>query len=134
MVLDERDKIFPAESFAKQVLVSPEQYQTLYYESLQEPDKFWEKIASKEIDWFSPWNQVLDWRPPHCRWFVGGKLNITHNCLDRHAKSLRGNKIAFIHIDEKGTETLITYKELLDQGPCSLAPALALFIPWSLPV
>jgi|GEM_PF-1091 len=109
------ERVFPAKDFMAQAAVKPEQYRALYKESLQDPEKFWGKIASQEIEWFSPWSQVFTWQPPRYQWFVGGKLNITHNCLDRHARGERQNKIAFIHIDEKGSETSVTYKELLEQ-------------------
>src|SRR5262245_61966638 len=63
--------------------------------------KFWEDQA-KALDWISPWKQVLDWQPPDAKWFVGGKLNASVNCLDRHLKGPRRNKAAIVWEGEPG--------------------------------
>lgn len=55
----------------------------IYERAEADPEAFWAQWA-RELDWFEPWSQVLDWRPPHAQWFVGGKLNASYNCLDRH--------------------------------------------------
>ena len=72
---------------------------------------FWGELA-KELEWFSPWKKVLDWKPPYAKWFIGGKFNIVHNALDRHANSFRKNKLAYIWEGEPGEVRKITYGEL----------------------
>ena len=54
------------------------------------PERFWAKMAREHVDWFSPWKKVLDWKSPFSKWFVGAKLNVSHNCLDRHIEGENG--------------------------------------------
>lgn len=63
-------------------------YQDLYNSSLSDPEAFWAK-HSDVLSWEKPWERVLDWNPPYARWFVGGKLNMSYQCVDRHTKSWR---------------------------------------------
>ena len=86
-------------------------YETAYKESIADPEKFWEGVA-KELEWFSPWKKVLEWKFPWAKWFLEAKCNISYNCLDRHVKSWRKNKVAVIWIGEQGEERLFTYAEL----------------------
>src|SRR5262245_47954612 len=72
-----------------------------YAEAERDPERFWEKFA-RELEWIRPWDKILDWQPPHAKWFVGGKLNITVNCLDRHVRGARRNKAALIWEGEPG--------------------------------
>ncbi len=74
----------------------------------QELEAFWEARAS-ELDWFTKWSKVLDWTPPHAKWFVGGKINVSVNCLDRHIPTARRNKAAFIWEGEPGDRRTLTY-------------------------
>jgi acetyl-CoA synthetase len=74
----------------------------------QDLEAFWEARA-KELDWYSPWSKVLDWTPPHAKWFVGGKINVSVNCLDRHIPTARRNKAAFIWEGEPGDRRTLTY-------------------------
>ena len=74
-------------------------------------EKFWSDFA-KELDWFKPWKKVLDWKPPKAKWFVGGKLNASVNCLDRHLAGARRNKAALIWEGEPGDTRTLTYREL----------------------
>ena len=74
----------PAEFAAKAHVSGMAAYEELYRRSIDEPDAFWAEVAG-ELDWFTPWTKVLDWQAPHAQWFVGGKLNLCHNCVDRHA-------------------------------------------------
>jgi len=76
-----------------------------------DPETFWEKFAS-ELEWFRPWEKVLEWKPPHAEWFVGGKLNVSHNCLDRHLSGPRRNKAALVWEGEPGDTKVLTYLEL----------------------
>ncbi len=88
-------------------------YDAEYARSIQDPEGFWGEVA-RELEWFRPWDQVFEWTYPTFRWFVGGQCNITHNCLDRHARTWRRNKVAYIWTSEDGAERQITYGQLLD--------------------
>ena len=85
--------------------------QALYHAARANRLHFWEEQA-KYLDWITPWSQVLEWTPPHAKWFVGGKLNVSVNCIDRHLKSPRRNKAAIIWEGEPGDRRTITYWEL----------------------
>ena len=79
------------------------------------PTKFWAQMAKENVDWFTPWKTVLDWKPPFAKWFVGAKTNVSYNCLDRHLEgpnSWRKNKAAIIWEGEPGDTRVITYAEL----------------------
>jgi len=83
---------------------------------------FWAEEA-KRIDWIEPWTEVLDWQLPYAKWFVGGKLNVSVNCLDRHVAAGLGQKVAYFWEGEPGDRRTITYAELLDET-CRMANAL----------
>ncbi len=87
-------------------------YQALYNETARGLEGFWEKIA-QEFTWAKPWTRVLEGQAPNTRWFVGGHLNITVNCLDRHVQGSRANKRALIWVGEGGIERTSTFSELL---------------------
>jgi acetyl-CoA synthetase len=87
-------------------------YRTLYAESVNAPDKFWAKQANEHLVWRKPFKQVLQWKPPHAKWFLGGKLNVSENCLDKHLGTVRENKAALIFEGEPGDVRTITYKQL----------------------
>ncbi len=89
-------------------------YDTDYRKSIADPETFWGGVA-KELDWFSPWRKVLDWNYPWAKWFVGATCNISYNCLDRHVKTWRKNKVAVIWVGEQGEERVFTYGELYRQ-------------------
>jgi acetyl-CoA synthetase len=101
----------PADFAAKAHVKSLEEYETLYRRSIQDPQRFWADIAS-ELHWFAPWTSVLDWNPPLARWFVGGKLNLCYNCVDRHALGDRKDKVAILWESEPGETRTLTYGEL----------------------
>jgi acetyl-CoA synthetase len=86
-------------------------YEKLYRRSIDEPDAFWAEVAA-ELDWFTPWTKVLDWHAPHAQWFVGGKLNLCHNCVDRHALGTRAEKTAILWEGEPGEVRKLTFREL----------------------
>jgi len=90
---------------------SLEEYEALYKKSIADPEAFWAE-AAKELDWFTPWSKVLDWQLPWAKWFVGGKLNLSHNCVDRHALGARANKTAILWEGEPGEVRKLTYAEL----------------------
>jgi acetyl-CoA synthetase len=92
-----------------------EDFSLLYKKSISEPEKFWEETAEKELFWFKKWDSVFQKDGMDAKWFEGGKINITYNCLDRHIKNGGGDKIAYIWTNESGNEIKITYKELLEK-------------------
>ena len=86
----------------------------IYAKAAADPEAFWAGVA-KELNWSEPWTQVLDWKPPHAKWFVGGKLNASVNCVDRHIKGPRRNKAALIWEGEPGDRRTLTYFDLYRQ-------------------
>jgi acetyl-CoA synthetase len=101
----------PPEFAAKAYIKSLEEYERLYAQSIADPEAFWANAAS-DLHWFKPWDKVLEWNLPIARWFVGGKLNLSYNCVDRHALGARANKTALIWEGEPGEVRRITYAEL----------------------
>ena len=111
-VLHEERVFKPSSQFSKQAHVSSfAEYQALYKSSIRNPEAFWAKIAS-ELDWFKKWNKTLVWKTPFAKWFVGGKINVSFNCLDRHLNTWRKNKAALIWEGEPGDTRTLTYQEL----------------------
>ncbi len=105
------EKFYPPREIVERAWVKD--YDTLYEKSLRDPESFWAEVA-EELFWFEKWQKVLEWEFPHAKWFVGGKTNVTYNCLDRHVREGRRNKIAYIYLDEENRERKITYGELLE--------------------
>jgi acetyl-CoA synthetase len=114
-LLEEKRVFKPAKSFAKKAnwkKKAVEEYRRL---GERNPERFWARMAQEHLTWFSPWKQVLDWKPPFAKWFVGGKLNVSYNCLDRHLEgenAWRRNKAAIVWEGEPGDERVITYGQL----------------------
>ncbi|MBD1841687.1 acetate--CoA ligase [Coleofasciculus sp. FACHB-501] len=102
----------PAEFSQKAHIKSLEEYQQLYDRAKADPQKFWAELAEQELHWFQKWDTVLDWQPPFAKWFVGGKTNISYNCLDRHLTTWRKNKAALIWEGEPGDSRTLTYAQL----------------------
>ena len=112
----EKQGISPPEHILKKAFISEEKYNEWYKQSIGEPNTFWGDRASEELEWFKKWDTVLEWNGKSAyTWFAGGKINISHNCLDRHVNAGRGNKTAYIWTNEEGVEIKITYLELLDK-------------------
>lgn len=118
-VLHESRRFKPSKAFAKQAHISTEaQYQRLYRESIRTPDKFWARTAKQELVWAKPFKKVLQWNEPFAKWFIGGKLNLSVNCLDRHLETPTANKAALIWEGEPasdgkpGEERVLTYRQL----------------------
>ena len=80
-------------------------------EAARDPEAYWAKMAGA-IDWISPWKTVLEWTPPHAKWFLGGKLNVSANCVDRHVRGATRNKAALIWEGEPGDQRTLTYWDL----------------------
>jgi acetyl-CoA synthetase len=100
----------PPAAFREKALIADE---SVYEEAARDPQAWWAKQA-EALDWFDPWDQVLDEsEAPFFKWFVGGKLNASYNCLDRHVEAGRGDKVAFHWRGEEGEQRDVTYAELL---------------------
>ncbi len=120
------DRIFPPpKAFSVTAHVkSMAQYRRLYRQSISAPEKFWGRLARQELVWFKPWKKVLQWQAPFAKWFVGGKLNVSHNCLDRHLDTATANKAALIWEGEpagggmSGEERTLTYRQLHREVCC----------------
>ena len=109
-------RVFPPskEFSAKAHIGSLEQYEEMYKRSVEDPNGFWADAAG-ELEWFQPWTEVQSGDISHAKWFVGGKLNLSHNCVDRHAKGARKDKIALLWEGEPGDVRRVTYGELHEQ-------------------
>jgi acetyl-CoA synthetase len=101
----------PPEFSAKAHVKSLEEYETLYKQSIEDPEKFWASVAD-DLHWFKRWDKVLDWNLPWAKWFAGGQLNLSYNCVDRHALGARAQKTAIIWESEPGEIRRLTYAEL----------------------
>jgi acetyl-CoA synthetase len=102
----------PSAEFSKKARISSmAQYKKMYDESLKNPDRFFGREA-KELTWRKPFKKVLDWKCPNAKWFTGGQLNVSENCLDRHLDGPRKTKAAIIWEGEPGEKRTITYQQL----------------------
>jgi acetyl-CoA synthetase len=118
--LSHEERVFhPSKEFSKKAHIkSLAEYRKLYAQSIKSPDKFWAKQAKEELVWFSPWKKVLQWKVPFAKWFAGGKLNVSYNCLDRHLNTPTANQAAIIWEGEPagagipGEERTLTYRQL----------------------
>ncbi len=123
-VLQEQRVFEPSPAFSQAARIpSMEAYQKLYDEAEADPQAFWARLAEQELDWFEKWDTVLDWQPPFAKWFVGGKINISYNCLDRHLTTARRNKAALIWEGEPGDSRTLTYAQL-HREVCQMANVL----------
>ncbi|MBV8894739.1 MAG: acetate--CoA ligase, partial [Acidobacteria bacterium] len=112
-VLQEQRKFAPPGEFSQRAYIkSLEEYERIYKESIEDPDKFWAR-AARELYWFKPWDKVLEWNVPWAKWFVGGRTNLAYNCLDRHVETWRKNKAALVWEGEPGEIRILTYQQLL---------------------
>ena len=122
-ILTETRVFEPSDEFKKTAHVQGiESYKRLCAEAVADPNEFWAGIAS-QLHWFRPWNKVLDWEPPFAKWFSGGEINLSYNCLDRHLNGPRRNKAAIIWESEPGEVQTLTYQQLHDQV-CKFANVL----------
>src|SRR5881398_3297906 len=129
--LDEQRVFPPPPEFAQRAHVKTmDEYRALYQQSMADPQAFWGKMA-ENLHWFKKWERVLEWNPPHAKWFVGGKLNAAYNCLDLQIERGHGDKAAILWEGEPisgmpgsgGSIHRITYQQLKDQV-CRLANGL----------
>jgi acetyl-CoA synthetase len=107
-LLKEDRSFAPISSFRAHAHISDDR---IYAEAERDPEAFWARFA-RELDWSKPWDRVLEWNPPHAKWFVGGKINASVNCIDRHLTGARRNKAAIIWEGEPGDSRTLTYYDL----------------------
>ena len=109
------DKVYPVPvQPRRKPLLDQDQYYALYRQSIEDPEGFWASQAKQFLSWDKPWDEVLEWdfHKAHIRWFEGGRLNVSANCLDRHLKT-RGSQTAILwEGDDPGDVRRISYKEL----------------------
>lgn len=101
----------PPEFAAKAHIKSLAEYEQLYKRSVEDPEGFWAE-AARELHWFKPWDKVLEWNEPWAKWFVGGKINLCYNCVDRHALGNKRDKAAIVWEGEPGEVRRLTFGEL----------------------
>lgn len=122
-ILKESRKFAPSAEFSSTAHIkSLEEYERVYKEAEENSDEFWSKVA-EELHWFKKWDKVLEWELPWAKWFVGGQLNLSYNCLDRHLSTWRRNKAAIIWEGEPGEIRTYTYQQLHRQV-CKFANVL----------
>lgn len=110
--LNENRKFKPSREFSKSARISSfAEYKRMYDASIRHPEKFWASEAS-ELVWQRKWNRVLEWSLPDAKWFSGGQLNVSENCVDRHVHGIRRNKAALIWEGEPGEKRTLTYGQL----------------------
>ena len=107
-LLRENRSFPPSDGFRHKARIQDEQ---IYAEAERDPEAFWAKFAD-ELEWSRRWDKVLDWNPPHAKWFVGGRLNVSVNCLDRHVRGARRDQPAIVWEGEPGDRRTLTYAEL----------------------
>ena len=123
-ILKEKRFFKPRADFSANAHIrSMSEYERIYKESIKNPEKFWSAQAKELLQWAKPWSRVLEWKPPFSKWFIGGKLNVSVNCLDRHVASWRKNKAAIIWEGEPGDTRTLTYQQLY-QDVCRFASIL----------
>jgi acetyl-CoA synthetase len=108
------ERVFPPppEFAARAHVKSLEELEALRREASDAPEAFWARMAESELHWFRKWDTVLKWEAPHAEWFVGGKINASYNCLDRHLSTWRRNKAAIVWEGEPGEQRTLTYGQL----------------------
>src|SRR4051794_34498663 len=115
----EKRRFKPSKDFSKRAHIkSLAQYKKIYNASIKAPEKFWAQVAQQELVWFRPFKTTLQWKPPFAKWFLGGQLNLSANCLDKHLDTPTANKAAIIWEGEPaapgsvGEERTLTYRQL----------------------
>jgi acetyl-CoA synthetase len=108
----ENRKFPPSAQFKRQALVAGTE---LYDEAAEDYQGFWARQAADLLTWSTDWNTICEWNLPYAKWFLGGQLNVSYNCLDRHVEAGRGDKVAFYWEGEPGDARVLTYADLLDE-------------------
>ena len=107
-LLIEKRKFKPSAAFTKNAVINDAK---VYARAAKDTEGFWAKQA-KTLHWFKPWKKVCEWKPPHAKWFTGGKTNVSYNCLDRHIDTPLRNKAALVWEGEPGDRRTLTYWDL----------------------
>ncbi|MFT6392233.1 MAG: acetyl-CoA synthetase [Ilumatobacter sp.] len=102
----------PSDEFTSSTLVAGTE---MYDEAARDDEAFWARQAAELVHWDTEWDTVLDWQLPYAKWFEGGMLNVSYNCLDRHVLAGNGDRVAFHWEGEPGDTRTITYKDMLDE-------------------
>src|ERR1700680_2055895 len=109
MQVEER-RYEPSPEFSAQANAKPDIYKRGF-------DEFWGEEANQRISWFQPWKYLYEWKPPYAKWYIGGKLNVAYNCVDRHVEAGLGDKVAYFWEGEPvGDSRSLTYSDLLAEG------------------
>ncbi|MEW4488719.1 acetate--CoA ligase [Thalassoglobus sp. JC818] len=112
-VLHENRKFDPPAEFTANALISTQDaYQEMWEQAKNDPEKFWGDLANSELDWFQPFQKTMEGEMPETKWFTGGKINASYQCLDRHLTSARKNKAALVWEGEPGDTRTLTYQQL----------------------
>jgi acetyl-CoA synthetase len=111
-LMAENRRFPPPEQFKAQALVVDT---SLYDEAAEDDEGFWARQASDLLEWSTPWHTIVEWELPYSKWFVGGQLNVSANCLDRHVAAGKADKVAILWEGEPGDTRTITYGQLLDE-------------------
>ena len=109
---NEKRKFPPSPEFVATALVTDS---SLHDEGRRDYEGFWARQARELLSWSNPWRTICEWNLPFAKWFIGGELNVSYNCLDRHVLAGRGSKVAFYWEGEPGDTRVVTYQELLDE-------------------
>ena len=107
-LLQENRKFPPPEEFRRGAVISDE---STYERAARDPEAFWSQQA-EQLHWFKKWKTVCEWKPPHSKWFLGGQINVSYNCIDRHIDGARRNKAALVWEGEPGDRRTLTYWDL----------------------
>ena len=107
-LLHENRKFPPPDEFRRHAIVSD---RSIYDRAARDPDAFWAEQADA-LHWYKRWKTICEWKPPHSKWFVGGTINVSYNCVDRHVQGARRNKAALIWEGEPGDRRTLTYWDL----------------------
>ncbi len=115
-ILVEKRVFKPDPAFAKRANVAGRAaYERLHKEAQKSPERFWARMAREHVSWFTPFQRTLEWKPPFAKWFIGGKLNVSYCCIDRHLEgenAWRRNKAAIVWEGEPGDERVLTFGDL----------------------
>ncbi len=112
-LLKEERTFPPPEEFQEEALVSDDR---LYRQAEEDREGFWAEQARELVNWFEDFHTVLEWDRPYAKWFVGGKLNVAYNCLDRHVEAGHGDRVAYFFEGEPGDTRRVTYAQLLEES------------------
>src|SRR4030066_1031876 len=115
VLMTEKRPFPPSKDFSRKAHISSmDEYEKIYKRSIDDPEGFWSEMAEKNLTWYKKWDKVLEYNfeKPEIKWFQGGKLNVSYNCLDRHTNTPLRNKAAIIWEADDGSYKTYTYQQL----------------------